>query len=103
MQLTYTTRAGPYWTSCRKKDSSQPFRGGSSITTVSSAGEVIEAKRRAASAAMNCVEDLGRLFSSALVVALAIDDEEISIPKEDLKREERVMVKSPEPEYASMR
>lgn len=28
---------------------------------------------------------------------------EISIPVEDLKRDERVMVKSPEPEYASIK
>ncbi len=52
---------------------------------------------------MKRVNDGGRLLSSAFVVALAMPLELMSMPREDLNSEERVMVKRPEPEYASMR
>jgi hypothetical protein len=73
------------------------------MTTVSSAGDSMEAKRRAASAAMKRVEDSGRLFKRAFVDAEVMLAGDMSMPREDLKREERVMVKRPEPEYASIR
>lgn len=68
------------------------------MTTVSAAGEVMEAKRWEASAARKRVEDGGRAFSSAFVVAEAMDDEDMSMPREDWKSEERVIVKRPLPE-----
>lgn len=73
------------------------------MTTVSLAGDLMDANNRAASAAMNRVEDEGKLFNSAFVVADWILLELMSIPREDWKSEERVMVNKPLPEYASIR
>lgn len=73
------------------------------MTTVSSAGDFMLANNAAASAAMKRVDEGGRLLSSAFVVAQSMEEVDMSIPKEDLNKEDRVMVKRPEPEYASMR
>jgi hypothetical protein len=74
------------------------LRGGSIITTVSFAGDVIELNRSAASAAMKRVRVAGRLFKRAFCVAEEIDEGDISMPRLEVKREERVIVKRPEPE-----
>jgi hypothetical protein len=52
---------------------------------------------------MKRVELFGRLLSSAFVVALWMEPLLISIPSEDLNRLDSVIVKRPEPEYASIR
>ena len=64
---------------------------------------MILAKRRDASAAMKRVDEAGRLLSFALAVAEAMEELEMSMPREDLNREESVIVNRPLPEYASMR
>ena len=43
------------------------------------------------------------MFKRAFVDAEVMLAGDMSMPREDLKREERVMVKRPEPEYASIR
>lgn len=68
------------------------------MTTVSSAGDSIEANSAAASAAMNFADEEGRLLMVALWVAEVMDEEDMSMPREVVKRAERVMVKRPEPE-----
>lgn len=68
------------------------------ITAVSSAEDVMEAKRCDASAAMKLVESLGSLLRVALRVAEWMLLALMSMPREDLKRLESVMVKRPEPE-----
>lgn len=68
------------------------------MTTVSEAGVLMEAKSAAASAAMKRAEEGGRLLRVALVVADAMEEDEMSIPKLDWKRDDNVIVKRPEPE-----
>lgn len=79
------------------------MRGGSITTTVSAGvnSRGTEANIAEASADMNVV--LGMELSVALCLAEMIDAGAMSIPKETEKREERVMVKRAEPQYASMR
>ena len=52
---------------------------------------------------MKRVDEAGRLLSFALAVAEAMEELEMSMPREDLNREESVIVNRPLPEYASMR
>ncbi|KAK5634217.1 hypothetical protein RRF57_009931 [Xylaria bambusicola] len=47
--------------------------------------------------------DVGRLLAAALVRANVMEDSAMSMPVDPWKSEERVIVKRPEPEYASMR
>ena len=63
----------------------------------------MEAKSLDASAAMKRARSGVRPLISAFSVADLMLEDETSMPSEDLKREDRVMVNSPEPEYASMR
>ena len=60
-------------------------------------------KSSAASASMNLHCEGGSLFNLAFSRADMMEALEISIPIEVVKSEERVMVKSPEPEYASIK
>lgn len=52
---------------------------------------------------MKRAELSGRSFRRALVVADSMLDEEISMPSDVLNWLDNVIVKRPEPEYASMR
>lgn len=63
----------------------------------------MDLKSSGASAAINVHWDGGRLLSLAFSRADVIEGAEISMPTEVVKREERVIVNSPDPEYASIR
>lgn len=70
-------------------------------TTVSSAGKATSLKRADASAVIN--EALETLFALAFSLANAVDPPAMSIPMDEENSEDSVTVKSPEPQYASMR
>ena len=73
------------------------------MTTVSSGGYVTDLNNSGASAARKEALDAGMLLRDAFLEAKSIDADEMSIPVLDAKREERVIVNSPEPEYASIK
>lgn len=67
-------------------------------TTVSSFGYVTDLNNSGASAAMNVHWEVDNLFSIAFSRAEVIEAAEISIPVDEVKREDNVMVKRPDPE-----
>ncbi len=67
-------------------------------TTVSSLGYVTDLNNSGASASMKTHREGGRLLSAAFSRAEVIEARDISMPVDEVKREDRVMVKSPDPE-----
>src|SRR5690606_16245277 len=96
---TYTTRFGPNAKSCPKNRSSEPRRGGSIITAVSSAGNSIPSKIVDASPARNSQFPIP--FNSAFSRAHLIDASLISTPAAAANRPLAVKQNNPDPQYAS--